>query len=157
MGWQSCIAVSTLPQRHRNNTVVANDERESDMQNILVELHSMIDQRLFGKEDWPGDRRACEKLNERLAELGLLQWIEGSIEGITPTALGSEMDLELMFVWLGNIGESDMLKILANRGLIDERATKAVLGKPNSEFEERFRALVRLAYLKHYNPTGKLQ
>lgn len=127
------------------------------MQNILVELHSMIDQRLFGKGDWPGDRGACEKLNERLAELGLLQWIEGSVEGITPTALGLEIDLELMFVWLGNIRESDMIKILADRGLIDERAIDAISGMANSEAKERFRALVRQAYLQHHNPSGMLQ
>ena len=117
----------------------------------------MIDQQLFGEGPWPGDRRVCQRLNERLAEMGLLEWMEGSIEGIMPTALGLEFDLELIFVWLGNISETDMIMILADRGLIDERATNAAYNYSGPHPQERLRAIVRLAYQKHYNPTGKLQ
>ncbi len=144
-------------QRLQDKTSAAINEREPDMQNVLTELHSMIDQQLVGEGPWPGGRRACERLNERLAELGLLQWIDGSIERIMPTTLGLEFDLELMFVWLGNISESDMIMILADRGLIDERATNAANRIADSDTPEQFRVLVRRAYQKHYNPTGMLQ
>ena len=117
----------------------------------------MVDQQLFGEGTWPGDRSVCERLNERLAEMGLLEWMEGSIEGIMPTSLGLEFDLELMFVWLGNISESDMIMILADRGLIDERAANAAYNYVGPDPHERLRTIVRLAYRKRYNPTGMLQ
>ena len=68
---------------------------------VLSELHALIDTRLFGDE-WLVTRETAHVVGQRLTELGLQEKVPGSVSDSRNTALGQEVNLHLMMVFIGN-------------------------------------------------------
>jgi len=118
----------------------------------------MIVTRLFGGRPWLADREACDALRKKLDELGLQESVPGDDCMRRNTALGNELQLDLIMVFIGLWVEWEMPMILEDHGLIDEFDTSRLfdLLETCSEPEYLLRPIVRKAYRDHYNPSGLL-
>lgn len=124
----------------------------------IPELHSMIDARLLGNRQWLADRETCGTLNQKLVELGLQERVLGAVDTIQRTALGEEMHLDLVMVFIGLLNEWEILEVLARYGLIepgDVARIHSLLDDCNDP-EPVLRPVVQRAYVDLYNPSGLL-
>ncbi len=125
---------------------------------VIQGLHAMIVTRLFGGRPWLADREACDALRKKLDELGLQESVPGDDRTRRNTALGNELQLDLVMVFIGLWVEWEMPMILEDHGLIDEIDTSRLfdLLETCSDPEYLLRPIVRKAYRDHYNPSGLL-
>ena len=123
---------------------------------VIQGLHAMIVTRLFGGRPWLADREACDALRNKLDELGLQETVPGDILTTRFTALGNELQLDLVMVFIGLWVEWEMPMILEDHGLIDEDDTDRLfdLLETCGDPERLLRPIVRKAYRDHYNPSG---
>ena len=122
----------------------------------VQDLHEMMFARLFGGGAWLADREACDALSRKLDELGLQERVPGDISSTRFTALGKELQLDLVMVFIGLWDELEMPTILEDHGLIDGLDVSRIydLLETCSDPEHVMRPFVQKAYLKHYNPSG---
>ena len=115
----------------------------------------MIDSRLFGHRPWRADREACDAMSRKLQNLGLDDVVPGEPGSTRSTNFGIEQRLNLMKVFLGLFNEWDMLTILENYGLIDEREYDKLFDRmvDGVDPERVLLRIVRRAYFDFYNPT----
>jgi DNA-binding CsgD family transcriptional regulator len=90
-----------------------------DKVEILKRLHAIASHRLFGGE-WLADRDACNALNGKLVEMGLIEAVPDQPGTMRNTRLGKELRVDLFYVFWGLISVSDMPFILEEHGLIEE-------------------------------------
>jgi len=123
---------------------------------VIQGLHAMIDSRLFGGRPWLADRETSDALRITLDKLGLQERIPGDILTTRSTALGNQLQLDLVMVFIGLWDEWEMPMILEDHGLIDEFDTSRLfdLLETCSDPEYLLRPIVRKAYRDHYNPSG---
>lgn len=114
----------------------------------------MIDMRLFGNRPWLADREACDSISTRLDDLGLQQQV--SDDTSRTTALGKELELDLVMVFVGLWDEWQVPSILEQYGLIDEIDESRIYDQLETSDNPEYvlRPWVRKAYLDHYNPPG---
>ena len=129
-----------------------------DKRTVIQDLHAMIVTRLFGGRPWLADREACDALRKKLDELGLQESVPGDDRARRNTALGNELQLDLVMVFIGLWVEWEMPMILEDHGLIDEIDTSRLfdLLETCSDPEYLLRPIVRKAYRDHYHPSALL-
>lgn len=129
-----------------------------DKRAAIQDLHEMMVTRLFGGRPWLADREACDALSRKLGELGLQERVPGDILSTRSTALGKELQLDLVMVFIGLWDELEMPMILEDYGLIDAFDVSRIydLLEMCSDPEHVLRPIVRKAYGEHYNPSGLL-
>ena len=129
-----------------------------DKRTVIQDLHAMIVTRLFGGRPWLADREACDALRKNLDKLGLQERVPGESLTTRSTALGNELQLDLVMVFIGLWVEWEMPAILEEYGLIDEIDESRLydLLETCSDPEYVLRPIVRKAYRDHYNPSGLL-
>ena len=129
-----------------------------DKRAVIQNLHAMMVTRLFGDRPWLADRESCEALRTKLDELSLQERVPGDTSATRSTALGNELELDLVMVFIGLWVEWEMPMILEDHGLIDEDDTDRLfdLLETCGDPERLLRPIVRKAYRDHYNPSGLL-
>lgn len=125
---------------------------------VVQDLHAMICTRLFGGRPWLADRDACLALSKKLDDLGLQESAPGDMSATQSTALGNELELHLVMVFIGLWDEWEMPDVLEQYGLIDEFDVLRIydLLETCSDPEQVLRPIVRKAFRDHYNPSGLL-
>ncbi len=125
---------------------------------VIQDLHAMMVTRLFGGRPWLADREACGALSKKLDKLGLQERVPGESLTTRSTALGNELQLDLVMVFIGLWVEWDMPAILEEYGLIDALDESRIydLLETCSDPEHVLRPFVRKAFREHYNPSGLL-
>ena len=129
-----------------------------DKRKVIQDVHAMMVTRLFGGRPWLADREACDALRKKLDELGLQESVPGDDRMRQNTALGNELHLDLVMVFIGLWVEWEIPMILEDHGLLDEIDTSRLfdLLETCSDPEYLLRPIVRKAYRDHYNPSGLL-
>src|SRR6185436_9055771 len=88
---------------------------------ILAEIETLASARLFGPGPWLADKEPTDWLHQRIQQMGLEEPVPGRADCCRNTALGNELDVDLLTVFLGLWGEWDALYVLTDRGFIDEQ------------------------------------
>jgi len=136
---------------------------------VLSELHALIDTRLFGYE-WLVTRETAHVVGQRLTALGLQEIVPGSVSDSRNTALGQEINLDLMMVFIGIWDRWDAVNILEDYDFITSAEYDYLADRiaENEEDENRepgchdhgldaaFLPFVRRAYFQYFNPAGRL-
>ena len=146
----SNIATAQLPQREIHPPM--------EKANVIRSLHAMMISRLFDERPWLADREACAALHKKLDDLGLQECVPGDDSSTRSTALGNELNMDLVMVFIGLWDEWEMPIILERFGLIDETDELRIyeLLETCSDPERLLRPIVRKAYRDHYNPSRLL-
>ncbi len=129
-----------------------------EKRDVIQALHAIMITRLFGSRPWLADREAADALRNKLDEMGLQERVLGGDCTTRSTALGNELQLDLVMVFIGLWVEWEMPMILEDHGLIDEDDTDRLfdLLETCGDPERLLRPIVRKAYRDHYNPSGLL-
>jgi hypothetical protein len=129
-----------------------------DKVDVVRDVHAMVAFRLFGSGQWRAHIETVDCILQKLHQLGLDEKVPGASETWQPTALGNELNLHLIMVFLGLWEEWEMLLILEKNGLIDEVEQERIfdLIETCAEPERLVRPFVRRAYLQYYSPSGQL-
>ena len=123
---------------------------------VISEIQKMILTRLFGEGMWLADRDAVDVIDRRLRQLGLQETVPEDPSSTQATTLGSELNLDLIWVFLGLWAEEEVPLILMNYGLFDEYDLEEVYDRMEWGFdpERLLLPIVQNAYIKIFNPSG---
>ena len=119
---------------------------------ILCELHAVIATRLLGEGPWLMEREDALKSNERALAIRLEEQVNRDTWRLT--ALGKEMDLDLLSIFMGRWDYRDIPVILKQRGLITNSEADAIYEHwakchdPSGAMKSH----VRKAYLRCFRP-----
>jgi hypothetical protein len=125
---------------------------------IVRQLHLIIDARLFGSAGWPVDRESADRLRTTLLQMGLVEAVPGHADTWRNTSLGNELHLVLLEVFMGVWDEWEVPEILKEYRLIEEwevRRLRRVLNA-GAGWERTFKDCLRRAYFAFFNPTHSL-
>lgn len=113
----------------------------------------MMHLRLFGDSEWLSTREASDAIGRKLFDLGLQEHVAGSADTTRATALGNELHLDLVLVFLGVWDEWEMPGILLQYGLIDELEEEQIYNAlaKDTDAERILKPIVQSAFRDHYN------
>jgi hypothetical protein len=108
------------------NALTFDDAREEPMEQdatktkleISRQLYIMVSDRLFGGRPWLADMEIAAALHRRFTEMGLDERVPDTPGDIRCTALGRELDANLMMVFMGGWDEWEVPEILEMHGLM---------------------------------------
>jgi hypothetical protein len=124
---------------------------------VIAKLESIVFARLFESDPWLAHRETCVAVERCLEELGLQERVCGSNNTWTNTRLGTELNLDLLSVFMGIWDEWEMPIILLDHELLDEVEVEYLQHwlQRGREPEAVLKKHVRAAYLKYYkyNPA----
>ena len=123
---------------------------------VIAEIQKMILTRLYGEGMWLADRDAVDVIDRRLRQLGLQETVPEDPSSTRATALGNELKLDLIMVFLGLLAEEEVPLILMNYGLFDEYDLEEFYDRMAWGFDpdRLLLPLVHNAYIKIFNPSG---
>ena len=136
---------------------------------VLSELHALIDTRLFGNQ-WLVTHETAHVVDQKLTELGLSEKVPGSVGDSRNTALGKEVNLHLMMVFIGSWHQWEVINILEEYGFItsaeydnladriaqNEEDENREPGCHGSDLDAAFLPFIRRAYFEYFNPSRLL-
>src|SRR3989442_3337516 len=125
---------------------------------IVRQLHLIIDARLFGAAGWLVDRESANRLQTTLLQMGLVEEVPGKADTWRNTPLGNELHLVLLEVFMGFWDEWEVPEILEEYGLIEKwevHRLRRVLSA-SARWERTPKDYVRRAYPAFYKPTHSL-
>src|SRR5947209_6907476 len=114
---------------------------------IVRQLHLIIDARLFGTAAWPVDRESASRLQATLLRMGLVEEVPGRSDTWRNTSLGNELRIDLLEVFMGCWDECEIPMILEQYGLIEEQEVHRLwrVLKAGAGWERTFKDCVRQA------------
>ncbi len=123
---------------------------------VIAEIQKMILTRLYGEGMWLADRDAVDVIDRRLRQLGLQETVPEDPSSTRATTLGSELNLDLIMVFLGLWAEDEVPLILMDYGLFDEYDLEEFYDRMEWGFdpERLLLPIVQNAYIKIFNPSG---
>ena len=130
-----------------------------DKQEFSQKLDTIVVSRLFGPGRWLIDRESSAALSRTLSSMKVQEDVPGETGTTRITALGAEVNLDLLSVFMGYLWEWDIPDVLQKNSLIDELEVDLIydaLAKgidPEAVFKRR----VQRAYFDYYNPRGTRQ
>jgi hypothetical protein len=125
---------------------------------VVQQLHLIVDAHLFGTAAWPVDRESANRLDITLLRMGLVEQVPGEVDTWRNTPLGNELHIDLLEVFMGLWDEWEIPTILEQYGLIEETEVHRLWRVLNAGagWERAFKDHVRRAYFAFYNPTRAL-
>ena len=124
---------------------------------ICRALHNAAEFHLFGAGSWPADRESSSAFWKMLDDFGLTTVVSDGKPGtIQYTALGVELNVELMSVFAGAVGLWDIPLILDLMGHLDDEEAETIDASISRHPEHVIRQLVRRVYFKFCNPSKLL-
>lgn len=123
---------------------------------VIRQLHSMVDHRLFFARPWLADREAMSALLRLTNELRLEELADGEPGTLRTTELGKECSFELMMVFLGMWNVWEIPIVLEDCELLDEVDTDMLVDRlvDVDDPEPILRPLVQRAYFRYFNPIN---
>jgi hypothetical protein len=122
---------------------------------ILCELHAVIATRLLGEGPGLMEREDALKSNERALAIRLEEQVNRDTWRLT--ALGKEMDLDLLSIFMGRWDYRDIPVILKQRGLITNSEADAIYehwAKCHNP-ELAMKSYVQRAYFRCFRPPKR--
>jgi hypothetical protein len=89
-------------------------------------------------------------------EFGLEEDVPGSPGTVRSTALGEELNLELVMAFVGAYSPMDIPLTLESNGFLEEEEVDALWSMPEKEFERALHHYVLRAYLEYCNRSKLL-
>jgi len=122
---------------------------------ILAEVQALICARLFGTGPWLTCGEAAVQLQRRILQMGLEEQVPGERETWRNTALGTELHVDLLCVFLGIFEPFNAAEILADHGFIDNHEVDRLwdLMHAGNDPEEVLKPVVRAAYRRYLERT----
>jgi hypothetical protein len=126
-------------------------------QKISLKLDRIVVARLFGDGSWLADSETGVALSKTFFEMGLQEAIPGELHSWHLTDLGTELNLDLLMVFMGLFCESDIPYLLKKNALIDEPEVEAIYDalEAGIDPERLLRTRVQQAYVDYYNPSKR--
>ena len=81
---------------------------------------------MFGTGPWLADEETAGLLNQKIQQMGLEEPVPGEADCWRNTALGNELDVDLLMVFLGLWGEWDALYVLTKHEFIDDLESRHI-------------------------------
>jgi len=125
---------------------------------IIRRLHEIVDDRLFGSGPWMVDRASADALKLALLKMGLEEQVPGETNTWQFTALGTELHVDLLLVFMGCWDAWAIPEILEGYGLVDKQDVHRlwrVLSR-GGPWERTFKKSVRRAYFAFYNSSDSI-
>jgi hypothetical protein len=137
-----------------------NETGEKIHEKIILPIHGLIVTRLFSKSIWDLDRDGIDAIQRRLSDLGLITISEDDASSRN-TELGTELNVDLLEVFLGNMFEPEAVHILEKYGFLDEGRRESVFDDLEVALETKrghtvMRPIVQKAYLDFLSRRGRL-
>ena len=123
---------------------------------ICRELYNAADFHLFGAGSWPADREALVAFWKLLDDCGLTADVHGEPGTIQYTALGLELNVELMSIFAGAVELWDIPLVLDLMGYLDDDEADAIYTVKSKHPERVIRQHVRPVYFKFCNRSRYL-
>jgi hypothetical protein len=123
---------------------------------IVCKLHEIADHYLFGTGPWPPDREVLAPLWKTLKELGLEEDVPGRAGSTQFTALGKELNVELMMAFVGAFDLWEIPYILESSGYLDEAEADTLYSASPAHPEYMIRQYVLRAYFRFCNRSTGL-
>jgi hypothetical protein len=123
---------------------------------IISKLHQIADHYLLGDGVWPAHREGLEAFSRTIRDLGLNEEVAGQPGTTRCTALGRELKLDLMMVFVGAWDMWEIPGVLEEFGYIDEADTDDLCSAQPVEIERRLRWLVLRTYFEFCNRPERL-
>jgi hypothetical protein len=119
------------------------------------EAQSVVASRLFGADRWLAYEDEVPRLFKWVLKTGLAELVPGKPDSWRATALGKEMDVDLLVVFLGIFDELDVVEILADRGFIDSRELDRLWNLLDAGYDPEvvLKPIVRAAYRRYFERT----
>src|SRR5262245_24972869 len=113
------------------------------------EVQFVIASRLFGADRWFAYEDEVPRLFKWVLKTGLAEPVPGEPDWWRATALGKEMDIDLLVVFLGIFEEFGAVDILADRGFIDSREVDRIWNLLDADYDPEvvLKPIVRAAYV----------
>jgi hypothetical protein len=124
---------------------------------VLQELHALVDARLFGGRPWQPDRETLAALDRIARRMKLIESVPGKENTWGNTPLATRLNFDLFEVFMGNLDEVSVLAILWENGLITEDEYDEFCNDDwgSKGFYMRLERKVREAYFTFFNPRGR--
>jgi hypothetical protein len=125
---------------------------------VIQTLHALIHERLFGGGPWLADREITTALIKKLDAMGLNEPVPEEPNSQRSTALGREVNIKLMEVFMGVWCEYEIPMILEEHGLLSEEETTEVYERfeGGESPEAVLLPLVRRAYIQHFQAGARV-
>jgi hypothetical protein len=117
---------------------------------ILIRLHLIIQERLFGTGAWLAEDAAA--LHQMIQDMGLTENVPGKSQTFRDTKLGEALKIRLLSVFMGIWDELHVPMLLEEEGLIE--SADEIYAIETNDPEKWLRPIVQQAYLDFckYNP-----
>jgi hypothetical protein len=142
----------------QTNSRKRHETNKPERSEVIQTLHALIHERLFGDGPWLAAREITTALIKKLDAMGLNEPIPEKPNTHRLTALGREVNIELMQVFMGVWCEYEIPMILEEYGLLSEEEI--------DEIYERFECgespeavllpLVRRAFFQHFQAGARV-
>ena len=123
---------------------------------ICRELYNAADFHLFGAGSWPADREASVAFWKLLDDCGLTADVHDEPGTIQYTALGLELNVELMSIFAGAVELWEIPLVLDLMGYLDDDEANAIYTVKSKHPERVIRQHVRQVYFKFCNRSRYL-
>ena len=123
---------------------------------IVCKLHEIADHYLFGTGQWPPDREVLAPFWKTLKELGLEEDAPGWPGSTQSTALGKELNVELMMAFIGAYDLWEIPRILESNGYLEELEADELYSALPEHADLELRRYVRRAYFRFCNRSTGL-
>jgi hypothetical protein len=118
---------------------------------IICELHEITDHFLLGAGTWPADGESLPALFRIFRSLGLDEDVPDSPGTSRSTALGKELNLDLLMVFVGAWDIWEIPGILKEYGYIGESQAEELWNDRPIQMEKKLRWYVFQAYIHFCN------
>jgi len=124
--------------------------------NICRALYNAAELHLFGAGSWPADREASAAFWKLLDDCGLTTDVHGEPRTTQYTALGLELNVELMSIFAGAVNLWDIPTLLDLMGYLDDEEADTIYASEFRNPEYVIRQHVVRAYFKFCNRPKRL-
>ena len=119
---------------------------------VVCQLHAIIDPFLLREENWPADTEALPALHKTFRELGLNEDCPDDPDCERSTALGIELQFELLLAFVGVYELWEIPGILEENGYLEESEGEEIyFHLPPLQAEHKLLRCVVRAYLEYCN------
>jgi hypothetical protein len=126
-----------------------------DKRKVLVRLDAMIHTRLFGDGPWLTNRESGPALDQIMLDMKVQEEVPGDPRTSRWTALGKELNLNMVLVFLGHWDERELIDRLQDNGLLEEHEADRLHDRLDrgADPESLLRPRVQRAYLAFYQSS----
>ena len=131
---------------------LAKNECNRHKREIIRQLHAIAVLHLFGDCNWLCDRETCGPLHRLGLEMKLWEPVQDS-KYTRPTALGQELNVRLLGVFMGEWDPWEVPDLLLEGGLINEAQAEKLYGQLEHGLapEKVLKRIVQIAYRAYCN------